>query len=130
MSPVDRLEGVLAGWPGVAAAWLFGSQARGTARPDSDVDVAVLFTARPRGFEEQPWELEARLTQVAGRPVQVVVANTAPADLVRRVLAEGQLLVDRDRSARVRFQVQSYKEYWDMAPLWATIRGLPEGVAP
>ena len=27
---------------GIAAAWLFGSVARGTARPDSDVDIGIL----------------------------------------------------------------------------------------
>ena len=32
---------------GIAAAWLFGSVARGTASPDSDVDVGVLFREDP-----------------------------------------------------------------------------------
>ncbi|HLX06943.1 MAG TPA: nucleotidyltransferase domain-containing protein, partial [Thermoanaerobaculia bacterium] len=32
---------------GLAAAYLFGSVARGTSRPESDVDVGVLFSAIP-----------------------------------------------------------------------------------
>ena len=32
---------------GVVAVYLFGSTARGTAKPDSDVDVAVLYTSPP-----------------------------------------------------------------------------------
>jgi predicted nucleotidyltransferase len=32
---------------GIAAAWLFGSVARGTARPDSDVDVGILYQEDP-----------------------------------------------------------------------------------
>ena len=38
---LKRLRDVVARYPEVAGAWLFGSHARGTARPDSDVDLAV-----------------------------------------------------------------------------------------
>ena len=37
------------------------------------------------------------------RPIQLVVLNGAPPDLVHRVLRDGQLLCERDRSARIRF---------------------------
>lgn len=38
---LKHLHDVFARYPEVAGAWLFGSHARGTARPDSDVDLAV-----------------------------------------------------------------------------------------
>jgi predicted nucleotidyltransferase len=38
---LKRLRDVVARYPEVAGAWLFGSHARGTAGPDSDVDLAV-----------------------------------------------------------------------------------------
>jgi hypothetical protein len=50
-------------------------------------------------------------------PVQVVVLNRAPVDLVIRVLRDGKLLVDRDRSKRVRFEVRARKEHWDLEPI-------------
>lgn len=40
--------------PDLVAAYVFGSQAQGTARPESDADVAVLATA-PLGAEQR-WE--------------------------------------------------------------------------
>jgi len=47
----DRIEqilrGVFAAEPRVVTAYLFGSVARGTASPGSDVDVAVLLEAPP-----------------------------------------------------------------------------------
>jgi len=103
----------------VKAAWLFGSAARGEERPGSDVDLAVLLgrARRPRTLDDLPLTLEADLASELGREVQVVVVDWAPVDLVRRVLRDGVLLVDRDRSARIRFEVDARNRYFDMLPI-------------
>lgn len=102
----------------IVAAYLFGSQARGTARDGSDVDVAVLFAQDPpRTFEGLPLDLESELERFLGLPVQVVSLNHAPADLIHRVLRDGILLLDRDRSKRIRFEVRSRNEYFDLLPI-------------
>lgn len=108
----------------LAAAWLFGSTARGTARPDSDVDVAVLPAAEgpPRTLDELPADLEDRLGRELGRRVQVVDLRSAPADLIHRVLRDGVLLLDRDPPRRVRFEVASRNRYFDMMPIWRRYR--------
>lgn len=103
---------------GAVCAYLFGSRARGTARPESDVDLAVLLkTAPPRTFEGLPLPLETKLERMLGLPVQVVVLNWAPADLVHRVLSDGRLLFDADPSRRIRFEVRSRNEYFDLLPI-------------
>lgn len=103
---------------GAVAAWLFGSRARGTARADSDVDVALLYGFRPPStLDALPLELEADLERLLGLPVQAVVLDTAPVDLVHRVLRDGRLLLDRDRSARIRFEVRARNEYFDLLPI-------------
>ncbi len=102
---------------GIAAAWLFGSVARGTARPDSDVDVGILFRKTPpRTFEGLSLDLEGDLERALGLPVQLVVLNRAPVDLIVRVLRDGKLLVDLDRSKRIWFEVNSRNEFWDLEP--------------
>lgn len=102
---------------GIAAAWLFGSVARGTNRPDSDVDVGVLFREDPPlTLASYRFDLEADLERRLRFPVQLVVLNRAPSDLVFRVLRDGKLLVNHDPSRRVRFEVRAMKEYWDMEP--------------
>jgi predicted nucleotidyltransferase len=102
---------------GIAAAWLFGSVARGTARPDSDVDVGVLYRKTPPlTFEGLCLDLEGDLERALGLPVQLVVLNRAPAELIVRVLRDGKLLVDLDRSKRVQFEVDSRNEFWDLEP--------------
>ena len=112
----------------IVAAYLFGSRARGTARPSSDVDLAVLLRSRPVGrLSNVAREFEASVERVVRRPVEVVVLNTAPADLVHRVLRDGILVLDRDRPTRIRFEVQSRNEYFDLAPLRRLYRRLPVG---
>ena len=102
----------------IIAAWLFGSVARGSARDTSDVDVAILLAHPPeRTLDGLHLDLEAEFERALGRPVQLVVLNRAPVDLIHRVLRDGQLLLERDRSARIRFEVRARNEWFDLAPL-------------
>jgi len=96
----------LSACPEVIFALLFGSRARGTARPDSDLDVGVFLS--PDLTAEQRWGVRLRLQaglENAGR-VDVVVLNDAPSLLAHRALL-GELLFARDRAAYVRFFVRS-----------------------
>jgi hypothetical protein len=115
---------------GAVAVYLFGSVARGEARRASDVDVGVLFAAAPPAALDTPtFALEGDLERVLGGPVQVVALNRAPADLVHRVLRDGRLVLDRDRSARIRFEVRSRNEYFDLAPIRRLYRRYPKPAA-
>jgi hypothetical protein len=58
-----------------------------------------------------------RLEHAIGRPVDLVVLNTASADLVHRVLRDGHVVVDRDRPRRIRFEVARRNEYFDLQPI-------------
>lgn len=101
----------------LVAAYLFGSEARGTARPDSDIDLGMLFrVSPPRTLLGQPFALADELSSLMRRPVQIVVLNDAPADLVQRVLRDGELLVDRAPSLRIRFEVAARNAYFDLEP--------------
>ena len=82
----------------------------------SDVDVALLLRDRPPAtLEGLQLDLEGALERQLERPVQVVVLNVAPADLTHRVLRDGIILLDRDRAARIRFEVQAREavERWN-----------------
>jgi len=115
---------------GLVAAYLFGSQARGTATSASDVDVGVLFeTSPPHTLQGLPLGLEAELEKLLGRPVQVVVLNHVSADLAHRVLRDGKLLVDRDRSRRIRFEVKTRNDFFDLQPVLREYR-FPRAITP
>jgi predicted nucleotidyltransferase len=107
---------------GIAAAYLFGSAARGTAGPESDVDLGVLYSGEPpRGLDS--FRLEGEIEDLLGLPVQVVTLDEAPPDLVHRVLL-GKLLIDRDPSRRVRFEVRAHHEFFDIESDLHLYRGI------
>jgi predicted nucleotidyltransferase len=102
----------------ILVAYLFGSIARRDARPRSDVDVALLLRqSPPSSLEGAQLDLEGVLERVLGRRVQLILLNSAPADLVHRVLRDGRIVLERDRAARIAFEVRLRNEYFDLAPL-------------
>jgi uncharacterized protein len=110
----------------LAAVYLFGSTARGSARADSDVDLGILYQQAPAAtFADQPFDLAADLSEVLGRTVDVVVMNRAPVDLVKRILRDGLLVVERDRSARIAFEVRARNQYFDLLPILRLYRRGP-----
>lgn len=105
---------------GVAAAYVFGSQARGDAGPLSDVDVAVWAT--PGMLPRERFELRMRLMSAAskavgGKPVDLVVLDDASPLLRQRAWRDGQLLLDRDPVTRVRDEARALVEFLDTKPL-------------
>lgn len=119
IADLDRhVEEIFRDVPGVVAVYIFGSVARGQERPESDVDVAVLFADAPAPtFDAQPYALEALLERRLGRPVEIVVLNRAPVDLRIRVQRDGCIAVDRDPAARLRYEVRTRNEAWDIEPI-------------
>lgn len=113
-----HVEAAVAPLDGIAAVYLFGSVAAGTDTPASDVDLGVLYDVPPAGrLDAGPLDLEGDLERRLGRPVQLVVLNSAPADLRIRVLRSQRLLVDRNKPARIRFEVATRNEYFDLEPM-------------
>lgn len=116
ISAVERYFANQAG--DLIAAYVFGSVARHTSGPSSDVDIAVLFAVPPAPtLAGLPLETEAELGQLLGRPVQIVVLNNAPVDLVHRVLRDGELVYEADHAACVAFEVAARREYLDLLPI-------------
>lgn len=89
---------------GVTFAFVFGSQAEGRAREDSDVDLAVWG-----GDHLDDWRLRGELP--AG--VDLVDLRRAPEGLAGRVALLGQIVLDDDPVQRIRWQAATRKRYLD-----------------
>lgn len=90
----DGLATGLRAAPDVRLAWLYGSRARGTARADSDVDVAVLVddacTADSTALKNTHFRLVPTLTgAVRSDRLHLVILNHAPPLLRHRVIRDG-----------------------------------------
>ncbi len=108
---------------GVATVYLHGSRVRGTARPDSDADVAVLL--RP-GAGVLPLlrreDLAARLAaDLDGADVDLTVLDEAPLELRARVIREGVVVFRDDEPRRVAFEVDTQSRWFDVEP-WHTLQ--------
>jgi predicted nucleotidyltransferase len=112
MALIERLRAVLQRFPAVRLAAVFGSAARGDERPGSDVDVALLLSPDTPDLR---LELEAELGRAAGREIDLVYLDTAPALLRFEIARDGVLLAGR-RDDWVDFRTRAMIDWWDWAP--------------
>jgi predicted nucleotidyltransferase len=121
----EVLTTFFAAQPAVVSVYVFGSVARGEANTKSDLDLAILFDQPPSAALMGPrFSLASDVERLVGRPVDLTVLNGADADLVHRVLRDGDLILDRNPSARIQFEVASRREYFDLAPIRREYRRL------
>lgn len=104
----------------LVCAYLFGSYARDEARPESDVDIAVLLQERDAADGNRslgPFTtVQGDLERLLHRAVDLVDMRRAPVDLIHRILRDGHLVCERDAAERVRFEVAKRNEYFDLLP--------------
>ena len=99
-------------WPDVRLVAIFGSVVRGTARPESDVDVAVLGGSF--------WDQLAIGSEVSRylRREPHVVDLAAASDWLRFEVARGGVAIfERSPGTWAQFQAQAALHHFDLAPL-------------
>ena len=95
--------------PSLIALYRFGSQAKGTARPESDVDLAVL--ARDPILSIHRFELAQELATQLHRDVDLVDLRTASTVMRMQVFSTGTCLDAPDEPARHEFEMYAYSDY-------------------
>ena len=120
---LDRLRevvpSVMAQYP-VDVAYVFGSVARGTVTPFSDVDVALVLCESLLPYERLNLELriEAAIEDASGLVgLDVRAINEAPLLVRGEIVQEGIRLYERDHARRVAFEIETRKRYFDFEPV-------------
>ena len=95
--------------PSLIALYRFGSQAKGTARPDSDVDLAVLSHDPISSLRR--FELAQELAAQLHHDVDLVDLRTASTVMRLQVLSTGTCLDAPDEPACRKFEMYAYADY-------------------
>lgn len=105
-------EAVLRLLPGIEALYLFGSRARGDARPDSDLDLAVLDIAPLDPLRR--FEIRRELSVLLDCDVDLVDLHAASSVLRSEVISGGRVLYSRSAEATLAFEARVLGEYAEL----------------
>lgn len=116
---VGLINGILKKEDFVLAAYLFGSQAKGAAHKDSDVDIAVLFAQqlKPEEYTDKQIAIMNNISQALNREADVVVLNSASLFLKYHILKEGVKIYERPGRDERSFEAKAITEYFDFLPI-------------
>jgi len=116
MKIVD-FEPVLAGYfkkkPEVIAVYLFGSYAEGMARPDSDVDIAVIIEPLPADTLEYRMKIMEDTRKLIKIETEIVILNESPRLLQFQVIQKGRVLYEKSADQRALFEMGTAGRYYD-----------------
>ncbi len=104
-------------FPSITVGFLFGSTAKGTTSPLSDVDVAVLLDPSAP-VETVEGTLNDALCRALGTDhVDLVMLADAPSSLAYRIIRDGRCILCRDAKAKENFESKTIMRYLDFKPV-------------
>ena len=110
LEPIGR---VATTFPEVRAIYIFGSQAVGGARPDSDLDLGVLY--RTRQALATTLRLEQDFEQETARKIHLIDLGRASAFLALDIV-RGERVFCRDATETDRFELYVLRRAGDLLP--------------
>lgn len=113
----DNLTRLVGQTAAVGAAWIFGSRANGTARADSDLDLAIRARDGRTLAARDVLDIMGRIAVATGVDVQVVDLAQAPLALRMQVWLHGRALFDTEPGRTRRDQAADMLQWFDEAPL-------------
>jgi predicted nucleotidyltransferase len=100
----------------IAAVFLFGSHATGKDRPDSDVDIAILFqTLPPDVIRDLVDTLMVDLSRLLKKDIHPVILNHAGEELLAQVFKKGKCTVVNDQRKLAVFRMAAFAKIFDFA---------------
>ena len=94
---ISMVRETLADEPGIKVVIVYGSAASGHMRPDSDVDVAVLFD-KPLDIDTR-LALWGKLTDTLHREIDVVDLYDLGGEILHQILTKGRVIIKNDTQA-------------------------------
>jgi len=119
---IQNLTQVFQTFPELNLAILYGSVAAGTARPDSDIDIAVAIDSRTPIPYETLLRISSEIGARTGREAQVRDLSQAQGVFLQQVLTKGIVVLQRDSTVRAHLIIRMLDFVEDMLPNVRMIR--------
>ncbi len=114
-SLIPRAVTYLQSRPDIHFAYLFGSLAKGTLKPLSDVDIAI-YLPKEGDIVEKKMEILGKLMELLETDeIDLVILNTAPLALRMKILENKKIIVDHDPFLRHKYESLTMREYYDLS---------------
>lgn len=102
-------------------AYLYGSQAKGTATPQSDMDICVVLDDKklPSDLYDYMFNLQDQLTKLSGgTTIEVVPRQIMSYPLYYTAILQGQPIYVREEKNRVPFEINVINNFEDIRPFY------------
>jgi len=107
--------------PKILFAYLFGGLAKGKLQPLSDIDIAV-YLAESCSFSEIKLDILGNLVEILQTDeIDLVVLNTAELPLKMNILKNKKVIVNKDPSARHKFESLTMRKFFDFSMIESAI---------
>ncbi|MDF0666739.1 MAG: nucleotidyltransferase domain-containing protein [Nitrospira sp.] len=114
-----KIESVMAHYPSVVLAILFGSMAKSRARNDSDLDIAIA-SSTPLTPQTHIAIIED-LALTIGRPVDLIDLDRTHNPLLQQILTKGRRVLCHDRTRYADLLLRMIYEEADVMPYYRRI---------
>ena len=119
MIDADKVRAAMAGHDEIQIAFVFGSVARNSEGPGSDLDIGVAAAAPVTA--EQKLALMDALAMAFGRPVDIVDLSTAPVPVLRQALTTGVCILKKDINLYANLLRKLWYDQADLMPNYEMI---------
>jgi predicted nucleotidyltransferase len=111
----------------VVAVYLFGSNVKGDAGIDSDLDLAFLldesaYRNDPLATVAPSYLAATNLGMTMGRETDVTILNAASLEIAYEVVVTGKCLLEIDRDKRMAYEIALRGMYFDFKPFLEELR--------
>lgn len=108
---IEGLKKMLQTKKNIVFAYLYGSRAKGTSRPDSDIDIAIYLSEKMT--TDEYLDLKMELSEDLTKDVDLILLNEASPLLKFEVYQNHKVIFSKDKDAETSFKVKTIFEYND-----------------
>lgn len=115
---LEKIKAYFASQEDILLVYLYGSQAKGTAKVSSDIDLAILTKKNGRDPFDIQIDAMDELVKITKREVEVQNLRSVEISFAHRVISEGKLLFARSLEDKVSYETYVLRTYFDLKPLY------------